>query len=505
MHRRRRGAILRLIITTVLALGAGVYFLAIHPLFDAVHKGLDLQGGIEIVYQAQGTPHQPLTPTTLQQTLQVITYRVDKLGVSEPVVQLEPQKNRILVELAGVKNPQQAEKLIGQTAQLEFKDSKGNVIVTGADLKSAQAVETSGGGTQQNAVNVTFDAAGAKKFAAWTQANQGKTMGIYLDGKEIENPVIEPGCCPTGQSQISGNFPTLQSAQNVAIQLNSGALPLKLSILSKDEVSATLGASSVKASEKAAAVAIILVAAFMFLTYRIPGFWADIALLVYALVFLIVLVALNATLTLPGITGLILSIGMAVDSNVIIYERIKEELRAGRTLRNAVDQGFHHGLRAIVDSNATTVIAALVLYYLGSGLIRGFAVTVGVGVVISLLTAVVFTRYLLGWLVTAGARPSTWFFAPRLEVAPAGAPAPASPRRPATPARFSMANLRRDWQQDLPDPEAEVPAPAGTDSEAAERAPDDEVEAGPPGTVAPPPQPRAGNRPAKRRKRRGGR
>lgn len=514
MRRRRRDAIIRLVITLALVLGAGVYFLGIHPLYDQVHKGLDLQGGIELVYQAKGTPQQPLNSTSLQQELQVINYRVNKLGVSDPVVQLEAAKARILVELAGVKNPQQAQHLIGTTANLEFKDSKGNTIVTGADLKSAQAATLQGG---QNVVNITFDSAGAKKFAAYTAANQGQYMGIYLDGTEIENPQIQPGCCPSGQSQISGNFPTVQSAQNLAIELNSGALPLTLNLLSKNEVSATLGASSVRASLKAATVAIVLVAAFMFLTYRVPGFWADIALLVYALFFLMVLVALNATLTLPGITGLILSIGMAVDSNVIIYERIKEELRAGRTLRNAVDQGFHHGLRAIVDSNATTVIAALVLYYLGSGLIRGFAVTVGIGVVISLLTAVVFTRYLLGWLVTSGAQPSNWFFAPRAEVAFAtagGPPVAAGPRAPATPGRFSMANLRRDWRQDISGPDAEA-APPPTGDAVSEEPPEAEAEeftaeqesATPAARGAPSqaPRDRGGNRSGKRRKRRGGR
>ena len=458
---------IRLIVTLAVVLGAGAYFLGVRPLYDAIHKGLDLQGGVEVLYQATATPHHPVNLTNLQATEAVINYRVNKLGVTNPTVQLLPQQGRILVQLPGVKNQQAALNTIGSFGNLEFKDDKGNVIVTGAYLKSATATQISSAGTTENVVNIAFDSTGVKKFAAFTAANQGKTMGIYLNGKEIENPVIEPGCCPTGQSQISGNFSTLQQASYLAIELNSGALPLGLTVQSQNNVSATLGAASIKASEKAALVAIALVAAFMFLTYRIPGFWADIALLVYALVFLGVLVGINATLTLPGITGLILSIGMAVDSNVIIYERIKEELRAGRSLRNAVDQGFHHGLRAIVDSNATTVIASVVLYYLGSGLIRGFALTVGIGVVISLLTAVVFTRYLLNWLVSAGANPSNWFFAPRAEVAVATAGGPAVPAaRPLSgrSGRFSMANLRRDWQADLSGPDAppsqDTPEPA---------------------------------------------
>ena len=477
LRRRRRAAVIRLVVTLALVLGAAVYFLKIHPIYDAIHKGLDLQGGIELTYQASGTPEQAVTPQTLNATLQVIEYRVNKLGVSEPVVQLEPQKARILVELAGVKNPQQAKQILGTTANLEFKDDKGNVVVTGSHLLSATAEyfpSAPAGQTYQ--VAIKFDKAGAKKFAAFTAANQGKNMGIYVDGKEISNPVIEAGCCPSGSALINGNFTSLQQAQALAIPLASGALPLNLTIINEQAVSATLGAASVSASEKAAVVALALVVAFMFLIYRVPGLWADVALLVYAMVFLGVLAGINATLTLPGITGLILSIGMAVDSNVIIYERIKEELRAGRSLRNAVDQGFHHGLRAIIDSNATTVIAALVLYYMGSGLIRGFAVTVGIGVVISLLTAVVFTRYLLGWLVTAGAVPSWWFFAPRGELALADGPdvaaavvmpaAPPAGGGPAIPESLGMVSAEpgptEAKDEDEADaPEAEDAAPVG--------------------------------------------
>ena len=480
--RRRRNAVVRLAVTLALVLGAAVFLLKIHPLYDAIHKGLDLQGGIEVLYQASGTADQALTANALQRTVQVLGLRVNKLGVSEPVIQAEPARNRILVQLAGVQNPRQALKILGTTAKLEFKSSKGTVIVTGSDLQHASAqVDTTQ--TPPNVVAVQFNAVGQKKLAQWTAKNVGKPMGIYLDGKLLEAPTIQPGCCPTGSAVITGSQ-TFQAAQNFAIELNSGALPLNLRIISENAVSATLGQSSVRASMMAAVVALALVVAFMFLIYRIPGFWADMALLVYALALMGVLVGINATLTLPGITGMILSIGMAVDSNVIIYERIREELRAGRSLRSSVDLGFKHGLRAILDSNTTTIIAAVVLYYLGSGLIRGFAVTVGIGVLISLLTAVVFTRYLLRWLVDAGSKPSWWFFAPRAVLAGGpgsgvgapvalgagfggvgdGRPAAASSRR------HTLSAVRRDWRPDIPVNGApEVPTatgPAQTPAEA---------------------------------------
>ncbi len=514
---RRRAAVIRLAVVLALVLAAGVYFLRVNPIYNAIPKGLDLQGGVEMIFQASATPDQPLNTQSLNQTVQVLSYRVDHLGVTSPVVTAEGS-DRILVQLAGVKNPQQAKSLLTTPANLEFKDSAGHIIVTGSDLNSAAAQVQQG---QGNVVALTFDAKGRKAFAAFTAANQGKTMSIYLNGKLVESPVIQVGCCPNGNSILTGNFPTFQDAQSLAIELNSGALPLKLTTLVDQTVSATLGADSVQRSLVAGAAALALIVAFMFLLYRVPGFWADIALLVYALLLFAVLAGLHATLTLAGITGLILSIGMAVDSNVIIYERIREELRNGRSLRTSVDEGFKHGLRAIVDSNATTVIASVVLYYLGSGLVRGFAVTVGLGVVISLLTAVVFTRYLLRWLVDAGSRPSWWFFAARGAL-PAAAVAAAGPGAAGLPAggdrgaglRGAMlGNLRRDWAAEaaaqarrdtpeafpVPSPAASAPAPEAPEAQELEAAPAEAVGSG---RV---PERRPGASHSKRRNRRGGR
>ena len=519
--RRQRSAVIRLTATVVVVLAAAVFLLGVRPLYDMIRKGLDLQGGIQIVYQAESAPGQPLTASALQRTVQVISYRVNRLGVSEPIVQSEPKVDRILIELAGVKDPNQAQKIIGTPAVLQFKSDKGKVVVTGADLQKASAQIVNG----QNQVLLQFDPAGAKAFAAFTKANQLKHMGIYLDSKQIQNPVIDHGCCTNGQAVISGAFPKFADAQNLAIQLDSGALPLKLHVLSKTAVSPTLGAQSVRASKVAALVALILVAAFMFLVYRIPGFWADLALLVYAILLMAALVGVHATLTLPGITGMILSIGIAVDSNVIIFERIREELRHGRTLRRAVDEGFHHGLRAILDSNATTIIATVVLYELGQGLIRGFAVTLGIGVVISLLTAVVFTRYLLHWLVDAGVVPSWWFFAargtPQPAPAAAGAAVASAVRAPSRPSGAAgrrgggLFDMRREWTPDIPVHPPSPPPPDGAQAPAAPDAPALEeagagspVEDGPVGERTEPRRPRGpkpGQRPRGRRPRKGGR
>jgi preprotein translocase subunit SecD len=406
VRRTRSLAILGGVLVAVVA--AGVYLFGVNPLWNHINKGLDLQGGLHVVYQAVPTPEQPVTPQAMDNAVKVIRFRVDKLGVAEPVIQ-QFGRDRIIVELPGIKDPEGALQVIGKVAKLEFRDEQGHVVVTGAHLQSADAEIDQ---TRGNVVVLHFDAAGTKAIADFTSKNVGRLMPIYIDDQMVMNPTIRDAIT-NGQALLEGGFPTLQDAQKLAVELNSGALPLQLKVIENRAVSATLGADSIARSLRAAAVAMALIVAFMVTVYRIPGFWADLALAVYAMLLLAVLWAIHATLTLPGITGVILSLGMAVDANVIIYERIKEELRGGRTLRSAVDEGFRNGFRAVFDSNATTVIAAAVLFWLGSGPIRGFAVTLGVGVMISMLTAVAFTHYILHRLADAGARPSAWFFAPR--------------------------------------------------------------------------------------------
>ncbi len=370
--------------------GVGFYFSVVRPVTSPasapfyIHKGLDLEGGVHAVLQAQGHP----SPTVMAQTLQRITYRVNGLGVSEPTIQ-QQGKNEIAVDLPGVKNQQQAIKIIGETGQLVFKDASG-VILTGADLKTATAQF---GQNNQPVVLLQFNPAGTAAFAAATQRDLNKTIGIYLDGKLLQNPTVQSAIL-NGSAQITG-YSSLQAAQRVAVLLSSGALPVPLKIVEVKTISATLGSASVLASERAILIAIILIVLFMVAAYRLAGVLADVALVIYMYLLLAILIAIHAVLTLPGVAGIVLSAGIAVDANVIIFARIKDELRAGKTFRAAIDAGFKNAIRAILDSNVSTIIAAFVLYEMGSGEVRGFALTLGLGVLASMVTAIWVTKYLL--------------------------------------------------------------------------------------------------------------
>lgn len=407
MRRQRSIAILVALVLVVAA--AGTYYLGLNPLWDQINKGLDIQGGVHVVYRAVGSEENPVTAEKVAKDMQIIEQRVNGLGVAEPVIQLEGE-DRIIVELPGVENPEEAIRTLGRTAKLEFKDPDGNTIVSGADLVKADAEIRPD--TGQPVVTLQFNDEGAKKFADATTRLVGKNIAIFLDDQPLSAPVVrEP--IPNGQAEISGGYATYDEALRDAVALQSGALPIPLEIIENRTVSPTLGADSWAKTENAAVVGLALVLAFMFLYYRTAGLWADFALFVFVLLYLGVLYGIGATLTLPGIAGIVLAIGMAVDANIIIFERIREEVRLGNTLRAAINQGFSLGFRAVLDANATTLIAAAVLFYFGTGPVRGFAVTLAVGVLLSMLTAVVFTRYILRLLVSAGARQTPWFFGVR--------------------------------------------------------------------------------------------
>lgn len=375
----------------VIVVVAAALILSIAPLRDNMRLGLDLQGGAQVVLQAVPDEGGAVTKEDMNKLVSVLDKRVNELGVSEPVIQIEGQ-DRIIVELAGVDDPEQAIELIGRTAQLEFRDPNGNVVLTGADLSNATAQITN----NAPEVMLEFNSAGAEKFFEATAMFVGQVIAIMLDGEEISTPVVQ-GAIAGGTASISGGFASFDEAVELAALLRGGALPVNLDILSKSTVGPTLGADSLNKSLVAAGIGLIILLLYLILYYRLPGVWAGVSLVVYALLLLWALNLINATLTLTSIAGFILSVGVAVDANIIIYERIREELYHGKSLKASIEAGFKRALLTIVDSNVTTLIAAVVLYYFGSGTIKGFALTLSLGIVASMLTAVLFTRYMLRW------------------------------------------------------------------------------------------------------------
>lgn len=360
------------------------------PLIKGINLGLDLQGGVHVVLEAQDTPEAKVTPENMKQLKAIIENRVNAFGVSEPIIQIQGER-RLIVELAGIKDPEKAVDTLIKTAYLQFVTEDGKAVITGADLKDAQEGKDPTSG--QIEVDLTFTPVGTKKFADATSANVGKRIAIILDGNVLQTPVVQEPIT-NGQARITG-YQSLEEAHNIAILLRSGALPLKVNIEEKRSVGPTLGADSLAKSKHAGLVGVVAILVFMLMYYRIPGLVANFALLIYAIIVLAVFVGMHVTMTLPGIAGFLLSLGIAVDANVIIFERIKEELRTGKSLRSAIDAGFKRGFTAVFDANVTTVIAAVVLYYLGTGPIKGFAVTLTVGILASMFTALSMTRWLL--------------------------------------------------------------------------------------------------------------
>ncbi|HZK18882.1 MAG TPA: protein translocase subunit SecD [Clostridia bacterium] len=365
------------------------------PLTKEIKQGLDLQGGVHVLLEAQGTPESPVTDDAISRVITILENRVNQFGVSEPVVQRQG-RDRIIVELAGINDPDAAVDDLIQTAYLEFKTENGETVLTGSDLKDA----TEGKTGEMVQVNLTFTPTGAKKFADITTANVKKHLGIYLDGKMLQNPVIDEPITQ-GQARITG-YASLDEAHTMAVLLRSGALPVKVEVLEKRTVGPTLGQDSLDKSVKAGMIGLALIILFMAAYYRTPGMVANVALAIYVLLVLMAYAALKVTMTLPGVAGFILSLGIAIDANVIIFERLKEELRAGKTLRSAIDAGFKRAFVAIVDANVTTLIAAFVLYYFGMSMVKGFALTLGIGIIASMFTAIVITKRLLH--LVAGAK-----------------------------------------------------------------------------------------------------
>lgn len=390
-----RSLVALILIVAVIA-GAGYYFTKVDPILGYIPKGLDLQGGTHLIFQGVETPEGKVTSEAMARVKEIIRHRVDGLGVSEPNIQLQG-KDRIIVDLAGVKDPEAALRIVGRTAILKFVDPEGNIVINGPQLKDARAV------INGNEAVIAFelkDEEAKKKFADATEKYLGQRIAVYLDDQILTNPQVN-AIIPNGRGEITG-YETLQEAEAMANLLRGGALPVKLELIENRTVSASLGTDSIKTSVTAGIIGSLAVLLFVLGYYRLPGLIANLALIIYVFLVLGSMAAIRQVLTLPGIAGIILSIGMAVDANVLIYERIKEELRAGKTLRSGIDSGFHRALTTILDSNLTTLIAAAILFYIGSGPIRGFAVTLAIGVILSMFTAITVTRILLRLLVGTG-------------------------------------------------------------------------------------------------------
>lgn len=376
-------------VSLVVIILAGLLFFVAKPLANNMNLGLDLKGGLRVVLQAK---EKNVSQDTLQKAVGILRERIDKMGVKENSLYTEGN-DRVVVEITGTNDPEAALKTLGQTAQLEFWDEQGNVLVTGKHLTDAQAEADGSQGNGAFDVKISFDKEGTKLFADATQANVGKHISIRLDKKEISNPVVEVPI-NDGNAIIQGSF-TAKEAQELAVLLRSGALPVSFIALENNTIGPTLGADSLHKSINAGIVGLVAVLIFMLGYYRLPGLVADISLILYGIVVLGVMALLHAVLTLPGIAGFVLGIGMAVDANVIIYERLKEELRLGKTLQASIESGYNRAFWTIFDSNLTTLITAFVLYFLGTGPIRGFAVTLTIGIIASMVIALYFTKWML--------------------------------------------------------------------------------------------------------------
>ena len=364
---------------------------------------------------------------SVEQSIQIIERRVNELGTVEPLIQRQGIE-RILVQVPGLQDPTRLKELLGKTAKLDFRmvdvsipaeqagqgrippDSEilysstqprtpylveKRILVSGADLTDAQPGFDQR--TSEPIVSFRFNTSGARKFAQVTQENVGKPFAIILDNQVISAPVIREPILG-GSGQISGSF-TVESANDLAILLRAGALPAPLTIIEERTVGPGLGQDSIAKGKLSSYVGAAMVIVFMFVTYGLFGLFANIAVAINVAMIFGILSLLNATLTLPGIAGVVLTVGIAVDSNVLIYERIREEVRAGRTPINAIDAGFTRALATILDSNITTFIAAAVLFYIGTGPVRGFAVTLGIGILTTVFTAFTLTRLIVAYWV----------------------------------------------------------------------------------------------------------
>ncbi|RJQ35858.1 protein translocase subunit SecD [Candidatus Parcubacteria bacterium] len=429
----------RLAALAVLLIGLGigyfVYASQTKPILP-FKLGLDLSGGTQLVYRADVSNIPGADVADSMAALRdTIERRVNMFGVSEPLVETQTgggvtgtSEQRLLVELPGITDTQKAIELIGQTPVLEFRLVKADVesippdaatssidqyfepaAITGKDLQSAQLqFQGQTGALNQAVVVLKFNAEGTRIFADVTKNNIGRPMAIFLDGVVISAPIIQDSI-PDGTAIVSGNF-TPEAAKELARNLNYGALPVSIELMQTQTVSATLGAEAVTQGIMAGLVGVIAVMIFMTLWYRLPGLLASVALLVYIAVMLALFMLIPVTLTAAGIAAFILSVGMAVDANILIFERTREELQSGKTIEEAIADGFGRAWPSIRDSNISSIITAVILFWFGTSLIKGFALVFGLGVIVSMLTAITVSRTFLKSLGIRGKTGLTKFF-----------------------------------------------------------------------------------------------
>lgn len=396
--------------TAIIAVIAALLFVALYGLDftdevrfpgvldpDGVVQGLDLKGGSVIVFEAQEA--NP-TDEQMNTVANMMVTRLDGLGYTEATVTRQGAK-KVRIEIPSISDPEKAAASLGATAQLKFVDYEGNEVLTGSDVKTAsyEYGPTSEMGGNEHYVALKLTTEGAKKFGEATarvaalSGSGNNYIAIMMDDMIISAPMVSQRI-DSEDCIISGSFEA-DSAKALAGNIRSGQLPFSLAQVELRAISATLGDTALKTSLIAGLIGLILVMLYMLLFYRLPGFLADIALAGYVAIVGIILANLHINLTLPGIAGIILSIGMAIDANIVIFERIKEELKLGKTVRSAVDSGFNRALSAVIDSNITTIIAAVILIWLGTGTIKGFGTTLLIGVIVSMISAIFVTKFLL--------------------------------------------------------------------------------------------------------------
>lgn len=399
-HQKLRNIIHLVLIFLVTIASYYVIFIK-EPINKSIKLGLDLQSGTHLLLELTPPEGKIVTPDDLDRVVNVLRKRTDEFGTTEPIIQ-KFGTNRIIVDLPSETNTKRAEEIVTRNAFLEFKEQVINTetkqlewktVLTGAALlKALPEPAGSKGGSGDYQVKFSMTKEGGQEFAKVTERNLHKPIAIYLDGKEISAPVVQ-SVIAGGEGVITGGF-TVDQATDLARYLQAGALPIPLKVVESQTVSATLGREALIKSIWAGVIGLAMVIVFMIFFYRLPGLLANIALVIYALIVLAFVVITKSTLTLPGIAGFILSIGMAVDANILIFERLKEELWSGKAINKAVEIGFKRALSSILDSHATTVVGAWALFYFGSSSVKGFGFTLAFGTIFSFITAVYITRAL---------------------------------------------------------------------------------------------------------------